>query len=290
MFLSILEAGITSAVFTLILTIILYYFGRKDLIGNLFADIRGGIPRGVGISILISLFIFLRTEYNYIILIMGILALFDDIIGRKRIKYLPIELGQLFRGFGIISVMLLAYPTMGLSSLLLALLIQPLNISDMQPGCTCTTVIVMALITLIICLIQNMNPINPLIILAVCIAYSPLDYSGKIMMGEVGNHSFAMALGLIFYSLQGFYSLLILFLFTTLVIAFIRKNNLKIFLENKLCILNPSFGDYFMDVLTGGGLGDLVRKLILRNKKIIITNPILKTLGLRRLLYNPYVN
>ena len=112
---------------------------------------------------------------------------------------------------------------------------------------------------------------------------------GKIMMGEVGNHSFAMALGLVFYSFQGFYSLLISFFIVTLVIAFLRRNTLKIFLENKLGIMNPNFADYFMDVLTGGGLGDLVRKFTLRNKKIIIKSSVLKKLGFRRLLYNPYL-
>lgn len=290
MFSSILEAGITSALITLILTTILYYFGRKRLAGNLFADVRGGIPRGIGISVLISLYLFLETPHNYIILVMGILALLDDILGRKRIKPIPMDLGQLCRGLGMLFVIILAYPFMGLNSILLALFIQPLNISDMQPGCTCTTVIIMSIISLIISLILNINPINSLIILVVCIAYSPLDYMGKIMMGEVGNHSFAMALGLVFYSFRGFYSLLISFFIVTLVIAFLRRNNLKIFLENKLNIPNPSFGDYFMDVLTGGGLGDLVRKFVLRNKKIIITNPILKKLGLRRLLYNPYIN
>ena len=290
MILYILEAGITSALITLVLTTILYYFGRKGLVGNLFTDVRGGIPRGIGLAILLSLYLFLKTPYNYIILVMGILALFDDILGRKRIKFIPMDLGQLCRGLGMIFVIILAYPIMGLSSIILALFIQPLNISDMQPGCTCTTVIIMSIISFIISLIKNIDPINSLIILIVCIAYSPLDYAGKIMMGEVGNHSFAIALGLVFYSLQGFHSLLISFFIVTLIIAFLRKNNLKLFLENKLSILNPSFGDYFMDVLTGGGLGDLFRKVVLRNKKIIVTNPILKKLGLRRLLYNPYIN
>lgn len=288
MILSILKAGITSALITLVLTTVLYYFGRKGLAGNLFADIRGGIPRGVGVAVLISLYMFLETPYNYIILVMGVLALFDDILGRKRIKYIPVDLGQLCRGIGMILVIILAYPIMGLFSILLALFIQPLNISDMQPGCTCTTIIIMSIVSLFISLILNVNPINSLILLIVCIAYSPLDYMGMIMMGEVGNHSFAIALGLVFYLLQGVYTLLISFIITTLVIAFIRRNNLKIFLENKLNILNPTFCDYVMDVLTGGGLGDLIRKFVLRNKKIIITNSILKKIGLRRLLYNPY--
>ena len=43
-----------------------------------------------------------------------------------------------------------------------------------------------------------------------------------------------------------------------------------------------------MDVLTGGGLGDLVRKWVLRDKQYEVNNEILISLGFRRLLFNPY--
>ena len=43
-----------------------------------------------------------------------------------------------------------------------------------------------------------------------------------------------------------------------------------------------------MDVLTGGGLGDLLRRLIFKDKQHKVTNPLLILLGFRRLLYNPY--
>jgi hypothetical protein len=55
-------------------------------------------------------------------------------------------------------------------------------------------------------------------------------------------------------------------------------------------LLDPTFGDYFMDVLTGGGLGDLFRKWILKDKQYDITNPLLIELGFRRLLYNPHAD
>ena len=63
---------------------------------------------------------------------------------------------------------------------------------------------------------------------------------------------------------------------------------MRVFFRQKLRILNPTFGDYFMDVLTGGGLGDLCRKWILKDKQYDVKNPILISLGFRRLLYNPY--
>jgi hypothetical protein len=45
-----------------------------------------------------------------------------------------------------------------------------------------------------------------------------------------------------------------------------------------------------MDVLTGGGLGDLLRKWILKDKQYVVTNPLMISLGFRRLLYNPHAN
>ncbi len=127
-----------------------------------------------------------------------------------------------------------------------------------------------------------------MLVLVVCAGYAPLDYKGKIMMGEVGNHSFAIALGITFFLFGGFWALISLFLVTVFLIAFIRRKNLQIFLETKLRIENPTFGDYFMDVLTGGGLGDLLRKIILNKREIPVKNEILIRLGFRRILYNPY--
>ena len=43
-----------------------------------------------------------------------------------------------------------------------------------------------------------------------------------------------------------------------------------------------------MDVLTGGGLGDLLRRLILKKRVITIKNRFLILIGFRRLVYNPY--
>ena len=115
-----------------------------------------------------------------------------------------------------------------------------------------------------------------------------MDFSGKIMMGEVGNHTFGVALGIAFYIVGGFWWLLLLFLITTALIAFVRRNTLKVFFRQRLGLINPTFGDYFMDVLTGGGLGDLVRKYVLKENQYPVTSPLLISLGFRRLLYNPY--
>jgi hypothetical protein len=71
-------------------------------------------------------------------------------------------------------------------------------------------------------------------------------------------------------------------------IAFVRRNNLYVFFRQQLGLYNPTFGDYFMDVLTGGGLGDLLRRLILKDRQYEVKNPLLISLGFRRLLYNPY--
>jgi hypothetical protein len=131
---------------------------------------------------------------------------------------------------------------------------------------------------------------TPLLMLIVCLGYCPLDFAGKIMLGEVGNHVFAIALGVSFYIAGGLVGLIVLFIVTTALIAFVRRNNLKVFFRQRLRLLDPTFGDYFMDVLTGGGLGDLFRKWILKDKQHNVKNPLLISLGFRRLLYNPHAS
>ena len=256
---------------------------------------RGGTPRGIGIVPFFVISLFLPAGYNNLVLVMGLCALVDDVIGRRRIANLPIEIGQLARGIGMLCVIGLGYPLMGISSILVALMIQPMNIADMQPGSAVSVVIVMSFFTILATLILGVAPVAqipayyvPLLTLVTCIAYAPLDYSGKIMLGEVGNHTFAIALGISFYILGGFVGTLILFIVTTALIAYIRRRNLSRFLINKLHINNPTFGDLFMDVLTGGGLGDLFRKILLGERQQVVTDNLLISLGFRRLLYNPY--
>jgi len=254
---------------------------------NLYTRIRGGTPRGIGIAPFIVLIIFLPPPYNLLVGIMGLLAFIDDIIGRKRIKTLKLEWGQLARGIGIILVSIIGYPFMGPSSILIAFMIQPLNIADMQPGAACTTIILTSLLVILLNLVKGQLIYFPLLILATCIAYSPLDYKGKVMMGEIGNHSYAIALGVSFHFLGGVITVAILFLLTTFIIALIRRKNLTRYIQENLGIENPSLGDCFMDVLSGGGLGDLLRRIILKEKRFEIKNRMLKLLGLRRLLHNP---
>ena len=183
-------------------------------------------------------------------------------------------------------------------------MIQPMNIADMQPGSACTTVIIMGLMVLMGIFAVTSTIYYPvLILMAACLGYAPLDYKGKIMMGEVGNHTFAVGLGVSFAFFGGiignilgtsvittFLVTLILLLLTSIIIAYIRRNNLKNFIEGTLKINQPNFGDYFMDVLTGGGLGDLVRRSTLKKRNITINNSLLIAMGFRRLLYNPYAS
>ena len=293
MLIEILEAGTLSAGLTIIFYLLIRHLGIQGRFKNLYSPIRGGTPRAVGIAPFLVLIIFLNSNYSYMVAVMGILAFLDDLIGRKKLKSFSVELGQLFRGFGMLMVVILGYPLMGPSSILVALMIQPLNIADMQPGSACSTTLSMSGLVILLYLISgNLNTslyFIPLLILAVCAGYAPLDYKGKIMMGEVGNHSFAIVLGIMFYLYGGFWGLISLFLVTVLLIGFIRRKNLQIFLETKLGIEKPTFGDYFMDVLTGGGLGDLVRKIILKKRNISIKNSFLIKIGFRRLFYNPFL-
>jgi hypothetical protein len=186
---------------------------------------------------------------------------------------------------------------LGISSIFIALMVQPLNISDMQPGSTCIVTMIMSVLTIIVMLIIGSPAFEelpaaytPLLIFVVCLAYSPLDFSGKIMLGEVGNHTLGVALGCAFYLIGGLWSVILFGILTTALIAFVRRNNLTVFFRQQLRLLDPTFGDYFMDVLTGGGLGDLLRKWILKDKQYVVTNPLMISLGFRRLLYNPHAN
>lgn len=289
-------------VVTVFLASLLLTLGFKELItrfgGNLYTSIRGGTPRAVGIAPFIVLLIFFPAPGKYLILIIGLFAFLDDIIGRKKIRGSNLEFGQLSRGIGMLLVMVVGYFYLGPVSILIALMIQPMNIADMQPGTACTTVIIMGALVFLGILALGYFYLPVLILLAACLGYAPMDYSGKIMMGEVGNHSFAVALGVSFAFLGGlignftppttFIVTIILFLLTTMVIAYLRQDNLKNFLEKNLNIRDPRFGDYFMDVLTGGGLGDLVRRTILKKRSVTIKNPTMISLGFRRLFYNPY--
>ena len=289
---------ILSAVGTAILDIIFRFLGKRGYLGNLYPNVRGGIPRGIGVVPFIILSFFMLPGCNTLILIIGICALIDDVMGRKKCVPLGIEWGQLSRGIGIILVIIVGIlEGYWISAIFIALMVQPLNISDMQPGSTCIVTMIMSIVTVILMLIVGSPDVcelpatyTPLLIFFVCLGYCPLDFAGKIMLGEVGNHTFGVALGLAFYMVGGLWSVIVLGFITTALIAFVRRNNLKVFFRQQLRILNPTFGDYFMDVLTGGGLGDLLRKWILKDKQYVIRNPLLISLGFRRLLYNPYAS
>jgi hypothetical protein len=300
MYKEIFLAFLISAILTLLLKWIIQKSGS-----SLYTSVRGGTPRAVGIAPFIAMMLFINQPFSYLIAVIGIFALFDDVLGRKKIKGLQFEIGQLSRGIGMLIVAVLGYFYFGPASLLIALMIQPINISDMQPGSACSTIIIMSIMAILLMFLSGFPYyFIPLIILAACIGYAPLDYMGKIMMGEIGNHSFAVALGISYALLGGylgtiweigyftgsFLGVLLLFITSSIIIAFIRRKNLNTFIENKLGIKNPHFGDYLMDVITGGGLGDLIRRILLKKRMIVIKNKILIYLGFRRLFYNPYAD
>ena len=133
MFLELLFVFIATFLGTGALNIIFRFLGKRGYMGNLYEPVRGGTPRGIGIIPFIVISLFLPAGFNNLVLVMGLCALVDDVIGRRRIANLPIEIGQLARGIGMLCVIGLGYPLMGISSILVALMIQPMNIADMQP-------------------------------------------------------------------------------------------------------------------------------------------------------------
>ena len=144
MFLELFIVFIATFLGTGALNIIFRFLGKRGYMGNLYEPVRGGTPRGIGIIPFIVISLFLHAGFNNLVLVMGLCALVDDVIGRRRIANLPIEIGQLARGIGMLCVIGLGYPLMGISSILVALMIQPMNIADMQPGSAVSVVIVMS--------------------------------------------------------------------------------------------------------------------------------------------------
>ena len=123
-----------SLIGTGILDIIFRFLGKRGYLGNLYPNVRGGIPRGIGLVPFVILALYFLPGYNTLILIIGIFAFIDDVLGRKKSPF-GIEWGQLSRGIGIILVMIAGFiQGLGVSSIFIALMVQPLNISDMQPG------------------------------------------------------------------------------------------------------------------------------------------------------------
>ena len=292
---ALIQVFLITFIVTGLLDIVMRRLGEKGLIHNLYPNVRGGTPRGVGIILFIVLSFYIPGKFNNLVLIMGLFALVDDLLGRRKIGHSNMEWGQLSRGIGMVLVMVAGfYLGLGVSSILIALLIQPVNFSDMQPGSCCMVTMIMGLVVLVLMLILNTGPISeipafytPLLIIVATFAYCPLDFTGKIMLGEVGNHTLAIALGISFYMLGGLPATIILFVVTTLLIAFVRRSTLKVFFAQKMGLTNPVFGDYVMDVLTGGGLGDYIRKLIWKNRQPEVKSNWAITLGGRRLVYNP---
>ena len=292
---------ILAFILTLLLTTIFTVLFTK-IKGNLYENVRGGIPRGVGLAPYLVMVLLFPQPYRYLIAIIGLMAFIDDVIGRRKITaYL--EIGQLLRGLGILIVMLGGYYIFGPVAILVALMVQIFNIADMEPGTAGIVVIIMSFVSFVIlALLNSSSYYMAVLLLVICLGYISQDYSGYIMMGEVGNHSFAVALGICLASVssviakllapQHFYLvefivMLCLFLITAMIIAKLRTQTLTYYLERYLHIQNPTFGDFVMDVLTGGGLGDLCRKLILEDRQITVNNPTLIKLGARRLVYNP---
>lgn len=77
---------VLSAIGTAIIDIIFRFLGKRGYLGNLYPNVRGGIPRAVGIVPFVILSFYMLPRFNNLILIIGIFALIDDVLGRKKIS------------------------------------------------------------------------------------------------------------------------------------------------------------------------------------------------------------
>ena len=85
---------IVTALGTLFVDALFRFLGKRGFLGNLFPNVRGGIPRGVGIVPFIVLSFYLLPGYNDLVLIIGICAFIDDVFGRRKFSFMNIEIGQ----------------------------------------------------------------------------------------------------------------------------------------------------------------------------------------------------
>ena len=61
------------------LSIIFNFLGKQGYLGNLYPNVRGGIPRGIGLVPFIILSFYMLPKFNNLVLIIGIFAFIDDI-------------------------------------------------------------------------------------------------------------------------------------------------------------------------------------------------------------------
>ena len=67
------------------------FLGKRGYLGNLYPNVRGGIPRGVGIVPFAILALYFLPKFNNLVLIIGIFAFIDDIFGRRKFNFINIE-------------------------------------------------------------------------------------------------------------------------------------------------------------------------------------------------------
>ena len=84
---------IVTALGTLFVDALFRFLGKRGFLGNLFPNVRGGIPRGVGIIPFIVLSFYLLPGYNDLVLIIGICAFIDYVFGRRKFSFMNIEIG-----------------------------------------------------------------------------------------------------------------------------------------------------------------------------------------------------
>ena len=67
---------IVSAIGTAILDIIFRFLGKRGYLGNLYPNVRGGIPRGIGIIPFLILSFYMLPGYNNLILFIGFFCIY----------------------------------------------------------------------------------------------------------------------------------------------------------------------------------------------------------------------
>ncbi|NPB02128.1 MAG: hypothetical protein GXO28_04380 [Methanopyri archaeon] len=256
-----------------------WLFRRLD--GPLYEPVRGGTPRGVGIGPALVVGCLAPRWLGLPVLALALPGFVDDAVGRRFVPGLGVEVGHLARGFGMLAAAVSAGWWFGFwTGLAVGFLPQPANIVDTQPRAWSFAVGVASLATL------------PWwtgwvgVVWAALVPYVVLDARGRVMLGDCGNSSLAVAAALACSGGDpvGVWVFVVVFVLAGAFYRFRVEPVLRRYLEGALGIPNPSFMDAVWDVVTGGALGDLVKALTFGRTEPPEVGRVGRLLGLRRLV------
>lgn len=166
---------------------------------------------------MVGIYIFSQWEIKYIIhylfvlILMGIVGLLDDLIGDEKIKGFKGHIKSFFKGklttgglkagIGFFSALFIAIiisknlSEVIVNTLIIGLFTNLINLFDLRPGRSIKVFLLFSLIMLFTSIISEYNFIF-YSFFGVLTIYFPLDLKAKSMMGDVGSNTLGLTLGI----------------------------------------------------------------------------------------------